>query len=76
MAKSKVFWITRDDKGTYYDRKIYVWRYRAYPKKNASGEYTSHALPVWNGCAKGLKPLTGITLAPGQREKYQLVKKE
>ena len=73
MAKSKVFWITRDAYQTNLSFKVFVWPYRAYPKRDSDGVYDSGMGPELHMCATGFANVTGITLAPGQRVKAQLV---
>ena len=76
MAKSKVLWITRDAYQTNLSEKVYVWPYRAYPKRDIDGVYESGLSPELDMCAEGFANVTGITLAPGQRVKVRLVKQE
>ncbi len=76
MAKSKVFWITKDAYGTTLSSKVFVWRYRAYPKRDSDGVYESGMDPELDMCASGFANTTGITLAPGQRIKARLIVKE
>ena len=75
MAKSKVFWITRDADASVGDE-IVIWPYRAYPQKDKHGDWLSD-----EGCIDMFddalfEDWTGITLAPGQRRKARLVIKE
>ncbi len=78
MAKSKVFWLTRDDDNTICADRTFLWCYRAYPKKNKHGSFSSHSedgLDVWR--INFPPPMFAhITLKPGQRIKARLVIKE
>ncbi len=71
MAKSKVFWITRDEGD---NRDYEIWPYKEYPQQNVLGEYSCRA--PFRCCCDEFEKLTGITLAPGQRVKARLVIKE
>ena len=73
MAKSKVFWITRDAYQTGLSTKVFVWPYRAYPKRDIDGVYESDMNSELDMCVKGFAKITGINLAPGQRVKARLV---
>ena len=67
MAKSKVFWVTRDndDHGEYE-----IWPYRAHPKSN-DGWYPSGC--SFGCCLDDFQRITGITLKPGEKKKFRLV---
>lgn len=76
MAKSKTFWLTQDELGGQWEGKIYVWAYCAHPRKNYRGDFMSkHNSPLWYARATDFMAI-GITLAPGEWGKYQLVKQE
>ncbi len=67
MAKSKVFWITRDKDGYRC-----IWDYREFPKKDDDGMYCSDHGRILNTSAL----IKHVTLAPGQRVKATLEIKE
>lgn len=76
MAKSKTFWLTRDDDG-----EVWIWQYACHPHIDENGEWlatvhSKHEQVELDMCADGLALFTGVTLAPGERGKYQLVKKD
>ena len=78
MAKSKVFCITRDIRKLGPGIVGYrTWPYRHFPKI-INGRYQGfRSQDFWHYfCKTTFEKLTGITLAPGQREKYRLVKQE
>ena len=82
MAKSKVFWITRDerlDPDGFNSESLYaIWAYSCHPQKNEHGVWDYRLAKA--GACEDVKPeviaLTGITLAPGERGKARLVTPE
>lgn len=71
MAKSKVFWLTRDEcSDSHYE----IWPYREHPRNDENGIYPSGA--EFSCYCDSFEEFTGITLAPGQRVKARLVIKE
>ncbi len=70
MAKSKVFWATRDHNGGQWEGKIYVWSYRSHPKLNNRGDFLARMSPVFHVRAT---EFFGITLKPGEKKKFRLV---
>ena len=82
MAKSKVFWITRDELADSEDM-IWAWDYICYPQKDTDGIWMLPDNKEKDRPNLNFEPLEdifveifGITLAPGQRIKARLVIKE
>lgn len=71
MAKSKVFWVTRDDIG---NAAYEIWPYKRHPQQDESGEYPMDSEHGF--CCNNFETLTGITLAPGERVKARLIIQE
>ncbi len=78
MAKSKVFWLTRDDDNTICAGRTFLWCYRAYPKKNKYGSFSSDSENSLDEWRINYEPpfFAHITLAPGQRVKARLIIQE
>lgn len=75
MAKSKVFWLTRDSSDS---SDIAAWNFRAYPYKDEDGNWNWNADRKFNGEAFEYIPphicqMLGIALKPGQKVKARLV---
>ncbi len=73
MAKSKTFWVTRDEDDFHGDKLlVYVWKVRDNPQKDSNGVWELGKSGVYDFCYRGFKALTGITLKPGERKKFRL----
>ncbi len=74
MSKSKTMWITRDDDGGSYTAEIVAWPYKAYPQKDKEGDWCSDSECIDQFDDVFFANWTGITLKPGEKRKYRLVK--
>ncbi len=75
MAKSKVFWITRDDDSE--QEECCLWDYATYPSKDDTAYYSNKFVKGdFHDCDADMCRMLGIALKPGQRIKARLVIKE